>query len=71
LSARRREAPTGPELSRTRERSSEAAKDEKGQSPQRLDAKREPVGTEVDASLRPLAKALLALAEQMSQEEGP
>jgi hypothetical protein len=27
--------------------------------------------TEVDATLRPLARALLALAEQLSQEEGP
>jgi hypothetical protein len=26
---------------------------------------------EVDASLRPLARALLALAEQLSREEGP
>lgn len=31
----------------------------------------EPAWTEVDASLRPLARALLALAEQLSREGGP
>jgi hypothetical protein len=31
----------------------------------------EPAWTEVDASLRPLARALLAFAEQLSREEPP
>jgi hypothetical protein len=33
------------------------------------EASGEPAWTEVDASLRPLARALLALAEQLSREE--
>jgi hypothetical protein len=36
-----------------------------------LDVAGEPDETEVDVSLVPLARALLALAEQLSQEEGP
>jgi hypothetical protein len=36
-----------------------------------LDAGEERGETADDVSLRPLARALLALAEQLSQEEGP
>jgi len=36
-----------------------------------LDVEGELVESEDDASLRPLARALLALAEQLSQEKGP
>jgi hypothetical protein len=36
-----------------------------------LDASDEPAETEVDATLRPLARALLALAEQLIGEESP
>jgi hypothetical protein len=71
LRPRRREATTGSKLLRTRERSGEAAENEREQRKEPLDVRTEPVGAEVDASLRPLARALLALAEQLSQEEGP
>ena len=37
----------------------------------RFEANGEPAWAEVDASLRPLARALLALAEQLSREEAP
>ena len=71
LSPRRGDAPTEAELPHPRTRDGEAT--EQGRELQRdgLDASREPVWTEDDASLRPLARALLALAEQLSQEEGP
>jgi hypothetical protein len=36
-----------------------------------LEVNEERVGSEDDASLRPLARALLALAEQLMREEGP
>jgi hypothetical protein len=36
-----------------------------------FDVAGEPDETVVDASLMPLARALLALAEQLSREEGP
>jgi hypothetical protein len=38
---------------------------------ERPEAGGEPAWTEVDASLRPLARALLALVEQLSREEAP
>jgi hypothetical protein len=48
-----------------------AADVERDQRRDGLDAVAEPDETEVDASLRPLARALLAFAEQLSREEGP
>jgi hypothetical protein len=36
-----------------------------------LDAIAEPDEARIDATLRPLARALLALAEQLSREEAP
>jgi hypothetical protein len=71
LTPRREDAPTEAELPRRRRRSGEAPGDEREQRENPLDVRREPVGAEVDASLRPLARALLALAEQLQQEEAP
>jgi hypothetical protein len=45
--------------------------DQRREPKERPDAHEEPGWTEVDASLRPLARALLALSEQLSREEGP
>jgi hypothetical protein len=44
---------------------------ERERQPDGLDAVAEPDAAEVDASLRPLARALLALAEQLTQGEAP
>jgi hypothetical protein len=71
LRPRRREALTGSKLSRSRWRSGEAAEDERESRQEPLEVRREPVGAEDDASLRPLARALLALAEQLRREEAP
>ena len=68
---RRGDAPTGAGLPLARGSGDEAAEQERDLQRDWLDASQEPVWTEDDASLRPLARALLALAEQLSQEEGP
>jgi hypothetical protein len=49
----------------------EAAEPDGDQRPDGLDAEKEEIRSEDDGSLRPLARALLALAEQLSGEEGP
>lgn len=67
---RRGDAPPEAELLRRRVRSGEAAYDECEQSPDPDGVREEMVGSEDDASLRPLAQALLALAEQLRREEG-
>jgi hypothetical protein len=70
LTPRRGDAPGGAGLPRSH-RKGEAA--EQGRKRQRnvLDAIAEPGEAEVDATLRPLARALLALAEQLMGEEAP
>ena len=68
---RREDAPTGAGLPRGHEKGDENAEDRLRKQEARIDESDEPVLTEVDATLRPLARALLALAEQLSQEEGP
>jgi hypothetical protein len=45
--------------------------DERREPKERPDAHEEPDWTEDDVSLKPLARALLALAEQLNREEGP
>jgi hypothetical protein len=71
LRPRRGDAPTEAGLTRRHERGDKNAEDRLPKQEARLDERDEPVWTEDDASLRPLARALLALAEQLSQEEGP
>jgi hypothetical protein len=70
LRPRRDDAPTEAEVTRRRENGDETADRLRTQDAQ-LDARDEPVATEVDATLRPLARALLALAEQLMGEEAP
>jgi hypothetical protein len=71
LRPRRGDAPTEAALPRQRRSGGEAGEDEREQRREPLDARSEPDAPEVDASLRPLARALLALAEQLRREEGP
>jgi hypothetical protein len=68
LRPRRGDAPPEDELPRPRGKSREAADDERGRRQHPLDVQDEPVAAEVDATLRPLARALLALAEQLGKE---
>jgi hypothetical protein len=49
----------------------EAAEPDGDQRPDGLDPEEGEIRSEDDGSLRPLARALLALAEQLSGEEGP
>jgi hypothetical protein len=70
LRPRREDAPTGAGLRRRSESGDEAA-DRLRKLEVRLDASDDPAKTEVDANLRPLARALLALAEQLMGEEAP
>jgi hypothetical protein len=49
----------------------DAADEERERQPDGLDAVAGPDAAEVDATLRPLARALLALAEQLMREEAP
>jgi hypothetical protein len=70
LRPRREDAPTEAGVTRRREKGDETT-DRLRQQEARVDASNEPVLTEVDASLRPLARALLALAEQLMGEEAP
>jgi hypothetical protein len=71
LRPRREDAPTEVGLPGRHENRDENAKDRPREQESRPDESDEPVLTDVDATLRPLARALLALAEQLSQEEGP
>lgn len=68
---RREDAPAEAGLPRQRGRDGEAWNDEREGQGNRLDTGREPVETEDGATLRPLARALLALAEQLMGEEAP
>jgi hypothetical protein len=68
LRPRREDAPTEAGVTRRREKGDETT-DRLRQQEARVDASNEPVLTEVDASLRPLARALLALAEQLMRGE--
>jgi hypothetical protein len=52
-------------------RKGDAAEPDGDQRPDGLDVEEGEIRSEDDDSLRPLAKALLALAEQLSGEEGP
>jgi hypothetical protein len=70
LRPRRGDAPTETGVTRRREKGDENA-DRLRRQEARLDASDEPVLTEADVTLRPLARALLALAEQLSREEAP
>lgn len=66
---RREDAPTDAGLRRRRGRGDDAADVERRRDG--LDAVAEAEAAEVDATLRPLARALLALAEQLMGEEAP
>jgi hypothetical protein len=68
LSPRRGDAPAETGVTRRREKVDVAAEDRLREQEVRLDAVAEPDEAEADATLRPLARALLALAEQLSQE---
>jgi hypothetical protein len=70
LSPRRGNAPPEGGVTRRCENGDETA-DRLRTQEARLDASDETVVTEVDATLRPLARALLALAEQLMGEEAP
>jgi hypothetical protein len=54
-----------------RESTSAASDDKREEREEPLEACEELVGSEDDAGLRPLARALLALAEQLRREEAP
>jgi hypothetical protein len=69
LRPRREDAPTDAGLRRRRTRGDDAADVERRRDG--LDAVAEADAAEVDATLRPLARALLALAEQLMGEEAP
>jgi hypothetical protein len=71
LRPRREDAPTEAGLCRRRGRGDENAEDRLRRQEADLDASDGPALTEVDATLRPLARALLALAEQLMGEEAP
>jgi len=65
------DAPTEAGLPRRRGRSGEASDDDREEQKDRVARDDAPaVGSEDDANLRPLARALLALAEQLRQEDG-
>lgn len=68
---RREDAPPEAGVTRRREKSDETADVERDRRPDGLDAVAEAEAAEVDANLRPLARALLALAEQLMGEEAP
>jgi hypothetical protein len=71
LRPRRGDAPTGARLTRAVKGREEAQNDDRERWENHPDAGQEPVWTEDDASLRPLARALLALAEQLVREDEP
>jgi hypothetical protein len=71
LTRRRADAPTEAEIIRRRRRTAEASDDDReGQKGRVALDDTSAVGSEDDASLRPLARALLALAEQLQREDG-
>jgi hypothetical protein len=70
LRPRRGDTPSEAGL-RRRRGSGEAAEQERERRSDGLDAEEEPIRSADDDSLRPLARALLALAEQLRREEGP
>jgi hypothetical protein len=70
LRPRREDAPAEAGVTRRREKGDDTADRLRTQKAQ-LDASDEPVVTEDDVSLRPLARALLMLAEQLMGEEAP
>jgi len=70
LRPRREDAPTEAALPHPRGKG-EAAEQDGDRRPDGLDAEQGEIPSEDDDSLRPLARALLALAEQRSGEEGP
>jgi hypothetical protein len=67
----REDAPTDAGLRRRCGRSDDAADVESDGRRDGLDAVAEADAAEVDATLRPLARAVLALAEQLMGEEAP
>ena len=69
MKPRRGDAPTEAGLPRQRGRDGEAWDDEREGQRNHPDTGQEQVETEDGASLRPLARALLALAEQLKQED--
>jgi hypothetical protein len=71
LSPRREDAPKEAGFPRRRGRGDDDAAVERERRRGGLDVVGEPDEAVVDASLRPLARALLALTEQLSREEGP
>jgi hypothetical protein len=71
LRPRREDAPTEAGFRRRRETGDDATDVERERRRDGLDAIAEPGEAEVDATLRALARALLALAEQLSRGEGP
>jgi hypothetical protein len=68
LTPRRGDAPTEAELPRRRNGSDAASDDEREQQEDSLNVSEGLGGSEDDVSLRPLARALLALAEQLQRE---
>jgi hypothetical protein len=68
LRPRRGDAPTEAELLRRRGTSGDTADDERERREDTPGVNEERVRSEDDASLRPLARALLALAEQLQRE---
>ena len=68
---RREDAPTDAGLRRRRGMGDDAADVQRERRRSDFDVSGEPDEAEVDATLRPLAKALLALAEQLMGEEAP
>jgi hypothetical protein len=71
LRPRRGDALTEAEFSPPRGGNGEVSDDQREHQEDPLDVSKEQVGSEDDASLRPLARALLALAEQLRREEAP
>jgi hypothetical protein len=70
LRSRRGDAPGEAELPHPHGKG-EAAEQDRDRRRDGLDAEEGEIRSEDDSSLRPLARALLALAEQLSGEEGP
>jgi hypothetical protein len=71
LRPRREDAHAKARLSRRRGSDGEGAESERDRQQHVADVVAETGEAEVDASLRPLARALLALAEQLSRQEEP
>ena len=71
MKRRREDAPHEDGLVRRHGPGEEARNDERRDPKDRPDAHEERVGSQEDDSLRPVARALLALAEQLRQEEAP